>query len=161
MHHRRHDECKLHIAGGQHIAFLHDAYFGRFFKMEELIQHRANLCVAHDRGIGIAQHQFIHCGGVIRLHMVDYQIIQLAPAQHVRDVFKELAGNGTIHGIHHQRFFIIDEIAVVGYAGRDGIYVFKQGKTAILTADPGDFIGNFSRAIHTRNSFLNDLAWLF
>ena len=158
VHHGGHDEGELHLARGEHVALLHDLHAACGLEVEVLAQHDLDLAVADDGGFGIAAHQIAHGGGMVGLHVVDHEVVQLAAAQHVFQVLEELAADGAIHGVHHQRLFIVDEVAVVGHAGGDGIDVLKQGQAAVLAADPGDAVTDFSYAVHGFFLSPSDLA---
>ena len=57
--------------------------------VKKLLDHCQRLFVADDLHLRMAQDQILHRRAVVRLHVVDDQIVQRASVQHVLDIFKE------------------------------------------------------------------------
>ena len=148
MHHRRHQERKRVAASRERIALGNNLAARINIKQEKLPDHRNGLRVGDDGYLRVAQHEFFHRGGMIRLHVVDDEVIKLPSGQHVRKAFKEYAAHGFVHGVEQNGFFIQKNIGVVGHAARDRKHVFKQGKPAVVPAHPEKILADRNRMMH-------------
>ena len=75
MDQRGHDKGQLVAAQGQGIPLLHRLEAALHLHGEELLDHGQGLGVADDGGLRVAAQDRSQRGGVIRLHVVDYEII--------------------------------------------------------------------------------------
>lgn len=69
VHHGRHDEGEIMLAGRKRVALLHDVVLERVRQAEKLTEHGLYPVVAYDGDIGVAQRKLVNGGGVIRLHV--------------------------------------------------------------------------------------------
>ena len=69
-------------------------------------------------------------------HVMDEQVVQLAPAQSMGHVFKKCAGYGLIHCVEKNGLFVQQKIGVVGNAFGNAVNALKTGKTPVVGADP-------------------------
>ena len=121
--------------------------------MEKLADHGGRLRVAHEARLRIAAQRLLERGAVVRLHVVDDQIVEFPAAQRVRQVFKKLARDGGVHGVEQRGLFIQQQVGVVGNAARDGEHVLEQGEPAVVCADPEQVVLQLARAVHRVRSF--------
>ena len=119
---------------------------------EEVLDHCQRLFVADDLHIRMAQDQILHQRAVVRLHVVDDQIVERASVQHVLDIFKEDAAHGAVGSVQQDSLFIEQQVGVVAHAARDGIDVFKERQTPVACADPVEILGHFFDTIHMHSS---------
>ena len=119
-------------------------------EVKELLHHLGYQLVAHDSHLGMVHHQLAQSGGMVHLHVLNDDIVQLAAAEHMIQILQILFGSGSVHGIEHHGLLIQQDIGVVGYAHGDLIDALKQSQTPVVGADPGQIIGNFSDTIHFR-----------
>jgi len=135
-------------AGGEGVALIDYDHAVGHVVVEELAQQGAYLLVADDLGLGIAQYQILDGGGVVGLHVMDEQVVQLAPAQSMGHVFKKCAGYGLIHCVEKNGLFVQQKIGVVGNAFGNAVNALKTGKTPVVGADPCQVVQNFFGAVH-------------
>jgi hypothetical protein len=84
---------------------------------------------------------------------MDEQVVELAAAQSVGDVFKEGAGHGLVHGVEKNGLFVQQQIGVVGYAVGHAVDALKAGKTPVVGADPEKVVKDLFGAVHVFSSF--------
>ena len=65
----------------------------------EVVQHLEGLRVADDRDLGIRLQNLGDAGAVVRLHVVDHQIVQVPSGQRVAQIPPELGSYGGVHGV--------------------------------------------------------------
>ena len=133
--------------------FDHDRAVGQVH-IVKLLHQAKGLGIAHHLHLGVPQHQLFDVGAVVRLHVVDHQIVQAAACQGMLNVFQELPPNGGIHRIHHSGLIVQDQIGIVGHPPRDGKQVLKQRQTPVAAADPDDMVGDLPCAMHGNCSSL-------
>ena len=155
VHHRRKDEMQLMPAQGQGVLLRYGDRAIAQIQIIELLDEADRLCVADDLHVWKAQCQLFDVGTVIRLHVIDDQIVQRPSVQSGQHIFDKLLADGSVDRVHQTRLFIQDQISVIGNTTRNGKQIFKQGQTAIAAADPNDGISNISRTVHHRTSFLS------
>ena len=147
--HGGHDEGQRVAAGIERVHLLHQHGAAVHVEIEELVDHLERLGVADDLHLGMAAHNLAHCGAVIRLHVIDDQIVERTAVKDVLEVLEELIGYAPVDGIQQHGLFIQQHIGVIGHAARDGEYVFKQRQTAVAAAHPVKIILNLLHAIHS------------
>ena len=87
-------------------------------------------------------------GGLVGLHVMDEHIVQIPVSQNSRHIFKEGLGDSLVHRVKQNRFLVQQDIGVIGNAIGYGVHALKHGKSAVISADPGQAFGDFSRAMH-------------
>ena len=144
--------CQIEMQGVpaqiQGIVFLHRQGAALQIHVIELTDELEGLVVAHHLQVRVAQQQLLNAGTMIRLHVVDHQIVQGSAVQGVQDIFQELTGNGGIHRIHQRCFFVQYQIRIVRHAPGEGKQVLKQCQTAVAPAYPDNGIGDLTCAVH-------------
>ena len=85
---------------------------------------------------------------MIRLHVVDDQIIQGAACQNSLHIGDKLAAYGPVGGVKEDGLFVERNICVIGYAVVQGMDVLKQGKTVFIRAYPVEIVGNHTEIMH-------------
>ena len=85
---------------------------------------------------------------MVRLHVVDHEVVEAAPLQLVGEVFEEHAVNGLVHGVKEHRLLVEQQVRVIGNAVGNAVNPLKAGKPPVVRADPDQVIGDFSRAMH-------------
>ena len=85
--------------------------------------------------------------------MIDNQIIQVTPVQNMLYIFQKLTAGIPVYGIKQYRFLIQQQIGIIGYAIRNRVNIFKQGKTVIISSHPVQIVNYFSYTVHTTSSF--------
>ena len=132
----------------QGIPLVHQLHPAFQLHLKKLPDHGQSALVYNQRGLGVHQRRLPQCGGVVGLHVIDHDIIQLPARQRVGQVFQKLFRNGLVHRVQQGGLFPPEQIGVVGYSLRNGIYAFKKRQTAIVCADINQISGNFASAMH-------------
>ena len=91
---------------------------------------------------------------MVRLHVGDEQVIQLAPAEGVCNVLKEYFIHGFVNRVKQDSFFIQQKVGVVADAFGNAVNSLETEETAVISADPDQVVMDFSCAMH-ESSFLS------
>ena len=134
-------------AGGNGVALV-DQVNGLGVGAVELADHVQDLAVTHDGGLGVAQHHIAQSGGVVGLHVVDKNVVQLAAGQGVVQIFKELGLDRTVHSVHQNSLFIQEKIGVKRHPTRHGMGGLEQGVLAVVAAHPDEVLGDMTDTMH-------------
>ena len=86
---------------------------------------------------------------MVRLHVVDDQVVQGLAAQQILDVLQQLAAGGPVHRVEQDALLVQQQIGVVADALGDGVDILKQGQAVVVGAHPVEIVGDRSHAIHT------------
>ena len=114
----------------------------------ELVQQDDGLGRGDDLHLRPAEQNFLDGGGVVRLHVVDDQVVQGPAVQHGLDVFNELPSHGPVRRVEQDGLFVQQDVGVVADAVVQGMDVFKQGQAVVVGAYPVQVIGNFTDIMH-------------
>ena len=142
------DEGDLVAAEGEGVPLLHlDAAVA--FQMEAELPHQhEGLFGGDDLHLGVPQQDLLNGGAVIRLHVVDDQVIQGPVPQQVLDVFQQLAAGGPVHRVKQDGFLVQQQIGVVADALGDGVDILEQGQAVVVGAHPVEIVGDHSHTMH-------------
>ena len=149
VHHRSHVERELVVTQVERVALLDlvqpvgDAVISG--------QHAEGLFVADDLHIGIDLAQQADAAGVVRLHVIDHQIVQLAAVEQLSHALEEEVGIADVDRIDQHGLVVDDQIRVVGHAPGERPQVFKQCFLAIVYAY---VINVFRNSFHDGSCFL-------
>ena len=138
MDHRRRYERQGMLAQIQRIPFSHHDAAIRKVGGEKVLHHSKGFGGGHDLRLRISLGKVHNIGRVIRLHMLDDQIIRHSCAQSVLDIIQPLVGESAVYGIHDGDFFIQDRIGVIGDAIGHLILSFKQIDFPVADSDIAD-----------------------
>ena len=130
------------------IVFLHRYGLSLHIHIVKLLCKCQSFCISHNFQVRETQQQLFNVGAVVRLHMVDHQIIQRTSVQNKINIFQELMGDGGIHSVNQSRLFICDQVGVVRNTPRYGKQIFKKCQPAVIAANPAYCVVQFSRAVH-------------
>ena len=83
---------------------------------------------------------------MVRLHMLDHQIIRLSSCQGLLHIVQPFMGELSIHRIHNGNFFIFYHIGIVGHSIWDLILSLKQIQLMVVDACINDIVGNIHRS---------------
>ena len=107
------------------------------------MHHHKGLGVAHHGNLGILFYKSLNGGGVVRLHVLHYQIIRQAGTQNLVDVLQPLFSLAGIDGVHNRDLVVKNHIRIVGHAVGHDVLTFKQVHIVIVAAYIKNSIGNF------------------
>ena len=130
------------------VAFFDDDRPGVDVKGEELLDHRDGLGVADDLRLGVTEDGLGQRRGVVGLHVVDDDVVQLPAVQQVGDVLKEEAGNRVVDGVEEDGLAAKRKVRVVRNPLGDRVNVFKQRQPPVVAADPIQGGGELLYIVH-------------
>ena len=133
---------------GELVPLLHQEPSLLRKSIEKLLYHLEGLCIGYDECGGIPPEHLIDQGAVVRLHMVDDEIVELPPGEGVFHIFKVLAPDGLIATVEKRSLLIQDEIGIVAYAAVQRKEVLEEMKPPVLHADIDDVICYISGRMH-------------
>ena len=151
--HRSHDKGIAVVAGLKHVPFLHNLHRGRHVKGEVLGHHIGGLLVAENPDSGIAADHLLNGGGVVRLHMLHHQGVQLPPGQDMVDILKEYPVHAVVHSVKQNRLLIHQKVRIVRHPLGYIIYPFKQSQAAVIPAHPSQILRDLSYTVHCKSPF--------
>ncbi len=159
MHHGGKDEGQGVRAQRQVLAVLHHhaALLCDGVRAEELLHILEGLGVAHHLHLRIAGRKAGHIGTMVRLHVVDHQIVRLGACQCFGQVCQPLVGSALIHGIEDGGLLVPDDIGVITDTGGNRVLALKQVDGGIVHAYAKNGIADILHAhIH-----ISSLSFLF
>ena len=95
-------------------------------QVKETIHHGERFRSGNDGCIRICLHEVLDIGSVIRLHVLNYQIIWFSSIQNVCDIVQPLMGKMDIHGVHDCDLLIVDHIGIVGHSAWHYVLTLKE-----------------------------------
>ena len=146
--HRRHDEREGVLAEAHRVALFHEDGAGVDVEGEVVLDHVADLLVADDLRVGIAQHGVLQGLGVVGLHVVHDDVVERTAVQGIGDVLEELAGDGVVDGVEQDGLLVEQDVGVVAHAAGDGVDALKQRQSAVGRADPKQIVIDLHGAMH-------------
>ena len=146
--HRGHDEGEVVPPGAERVALGDDVQPRVEPGVEEVLEHRLYLGVADDGGLGVLLRHVGYGRGVVGLHVGDDQVVELAAAQLVGEVFEEVVADRLVDGIEQNGLLVFDEVGVIGHAVGHAVDALKEGKAPVVSADPDHIVGYALGAIH-------------
>ena len=149
MDHGRRHKLQRMAAGAEGVSLLAHADAVVVDMTEELADHGLGHSGAEDLHIREAQHHVLQLGGVVRLHVVDHDVVQGAAIQGVVQIFPELVDHLGIHRVKQDGLFVQKQITVIGNALRHAEHALEHRQTAAVGSDPGVIIIDFANTIHT------------
>ena len=151
--HGRGDKAQGMAAGAEGVTLLHHGDAAGQLRVEELGDHVLGGGTAQDAHVRVLAGQVGHLGGVVRLHVVDHQIVRGFAVQDVGHIFTEGGTHGAVHRVEQDSLVVHQEIAVEADAVGHAEHALEQGQTAAIRAHPGVVVVDFSDAIHGHSSF--------
>ena len=150
VHHGRRPEREGTAAQRQGVIIPHGDFFRRRIRAEEVFHHGKSLCGGHNGRLRERLHETENAAGMVRLHMLDDQIVRLPCAQDGADVAKPDIRIAGVHGIHNGDLLVQDHIGIICHAVRHHILPFKKIKVMVVDTCILNGIGN----CHTAAFFL-------
>ena len=136
------DEGQGMLAEAQSVALAHDNPAVCVVIAEELLHHGEGLGGGHHDGVGIDLQEVGNVGGVIRLHVLNDQIVGLPAGKGVLDVVQPLVGEVPVNGVHNGNLLVQNDVGVVGHAVGHHILALKQVNLVVVDAHIADIVGN-------------------
>lgn len=116
------------------ISFLDFHCTAGQIQIKELRQHGKYFCIAHQFHLRIFLRNLLDIACMIRLHMIDNQIIRLSVSYCFFHFGKPFIGYSRICRIHDGDLFIHNHIGIVGYSIWNMILALKQINPSVVAA---------------------------
>ena len=143
MDHGGGDEVQGVMAQGQSVAFLDDDAAVSIVCAEELLHHDKGLGGRYNFSGGVCLGKGIDGTGVVRLHVLDNQVVRCTITQCGGDLGDPLVSKVGVNGVHHNGLVVHDQIGVVGHAVRDAILAFKEIHCVIIDTKVNNIFCDF------------------
>ena len=146
--HRSIHERQCMRAAAEGVPFLHDLRHAIHVKCEILLHHDSQLLVADDLHIRVAADKLFKSRAVVRLHMMDHDIVKMAAVQAFFNILKKHGAHSRIDRIKEYSLLVKEQIRVVGDSSRYRIDSLKHRQAPVIRADPEQVLCHISEAIH-------------
>lgn len=148
------DKEQIVFAEREGVKFVDNLFF-RIAKVKlELIHHLEGLLGGDNGGFRMGLMHQADGGAVIRLHMVDDDVIEWTAGKGLFNIVQVLIAIIPVDGIEDRGFFVQQHVGVVGHAAGDGENVFEKGGAVVIGTDPVEIVTDFANVIH-KISFLS------
>lgn len=111
VYHRRHVERERLRAERNRVALLDFERPG--VDAVEALDHLQRLGIADDPDVGVEQAQGADGRRVVRLHVIDHEVVDRAVADRLADIFEQTASESLFDGVDQGDLLVCDQICVV------------------------------------------------
>ena len=120
---------------GKSIAFVrNDSVFG-VIRTEEVLHHNESLGRRNHRSLGIDLHKTVDIRRMIRLHMLNHEIIGLSSVESAVEIIQPFVRKMSVHGIHNGYLFVHYYVRIIRNSVFNGILTFKNIYLSVVYAD--------------------------
>ena len=140
VNHGRGHKCQHMAAQFQLVPFLHHNTTTGIVRTCEVLHHRKGLGCRNHLGFRIGFHEGCDTGGMIRLHVLDDQIVRLPAFQRRCQVAQPLLHKVPVSRIHHGHLFVQDHIGIISHTFRHDVHSLKQVDLMIIYPDITDIL---------------------
>ena len=134
--------------GGEGVPLLHGEAAVRDVGVEKLADHGDGFRAGHHLGLGVGAEHRSQGGAVVRLHVVDNNVVQGPALKGMLQVLVEMRPHGAVRRVQQDGLLVPDQIGVVADAPGDGEHVFKQAQPPVGPADEQDVGCNIAHVMH-------------
>ena len=131
------------LAQAQGIALADDNAAVGVVVAEEVFHHDKGLGGGNHGRLGVDLQEIGDVGGVVRLHVLDNQVVRCTITQCGGDLGDPLVSKVGVNGVHHNGLVVHDQIGVVGHAVRDAILAFKEIHCVIIDTKVNNIFCDF------------------
>ena len=149
MNHRRHKKADGMRAGFQRIALADNDGAVAEIPAVKGFDHLEGLRIADDAHRRIAVGQQPQCGGMVRLHMRNDEVIDSPVACRLLDTGQPFSGHTTVGSIEQNSLFVCKQIGIVRHTVRYAVLSFKEVQRCIRHSRRKQRRGNLS-FVHLR-----------
>ena len=143
VHHRRENECQLVRAERKALAVLYYYAAVGVISAKKVLYHCESLGVANYLRFGVLFGEFRDVCRMVRLHVLNYEIIRLSAAQRLLEVREPLFAEMRIYRIHNGGLFVEDNIRIVSHSVRNNVLSLKKIDLMVIHADVNYVLCNF------------------
>ena len=129
--------------------------------MEELLEHFDRLRRSDDLRLGMCLCERQKRTAVIRLHVIDDDVIKRTTLQKIRNVIHENVPACIVDPIQNAGLFIVDQVAIIGNPLRERYQIIKAGRHEIVRADPVNAVRHFLFIVHHNKTPLENGIYVF
>ena len=135
VHHRGSDKLQRVRAELQRVAFFDDQPAVFVSISVKVLHHIKRLSGCRDNSLWIFLHKTGNIGRMIRLHMMDNEIISRPPAKSIFHFAEPFSPETCLNRVAHRRFLIQNHIRIIRHPFRHNILPLKQVYVVIIHAD--------------------------
>ena len=150
MHHGRRNERERAFSDGKRVPFLDDVRLSR--KSEVIFQHRRRLLRSDDGDVRIQFDQPRERRGMVGLHVLHDDVVELPAVQRKGKIFKKQLAHGIVHRVEQNVLFVFQKIGIIRNAARNGIGALEQRDPSVVPAQIPEPRGDLGTVLH--NIFL-------
>ena len=144
VNHGSEHEVQLVLAQIQNVAVSHFDGLADLDVREVLSNHLEGLLVAYHYRLGVLLHEGLDGSGMVRLHVLDDQIIRSHAPQSQFDVLQPLLSLPLVDGIHDRDLVIDDGVGIVSHTVGHDILALEQVDIVVVGADINDRVCDVS-----------------
>ena len=127
-------------ASGKRIAlFDHNAARSEIVS-KKVLHHRERLSARDDLSLRIARCELGYICRVIRLHVMNHEIVHICAIVCLFNVLEPLVAEITVYGVENSALFILDEIGVVSHSAGNSVLPLEKIDLMVVYADILDII---------------------
>ena len=130
------------LAKAEGVTLAHDDAVVGIVGAKEVLHHAEGLFGGDYTCFRVDLHKVVDIGGMVRLHVLDHQIVGLTALQGLLDIVQPLMGKILVHGVHDGDLLVQNGVRVVGHAVGDDVLSFKQVYLMVVYADVFDVVGD-------------------
>ena len=134
MDHGREDEGEGVAAQSEGAAVLGHLPVLHEIGPEEVVHHGEGLGGRHHGGLGVGLQEAVDIGGMVRLHVLDDEVVGLAASERVLQIVQPLMGEMLVHGVHDGHLLVQNNVGVVTHAVGDLVLALEQVHLVIVHA---------------------------
>ena len=138
VHHRCRDEHEHVFAEREHVSVPDDYASVREVRAEEVLHHLKRLCRCHNRRAFINLQEVCNVGGMVRLHVLNDEIIRLAISKCLFDVVEPLVRKPCFDRVDDGNLFVKYDVRIVCHAVRHVVHAFKKVYLMVVYTDVFD-----------------------
>ena len=140
VHHRCPDKLQDMLAERKLVALTDDDAAVFEFRSEEILHHGEGFLGRYDLGIRIVLHEVHDIGGVVRLHVLDHEVIRSLAFKCFFQIIEPLMREILIDRIHDRDLIIRDHIGVIRHTVRHHILALKKVDIVVIYANILDIV---------------------
>ena len=128
---------------GERTVVLGDQFLFGCKTVEKVSHHGKGFRGGNHGSVRIGFEKIQNIGGMIRLHVLNDQIIGLSAAERAVEVVQPFVREFGVHRIEHGDFFIEDDVGIIRHPVRNDVLPFKEVDLTVVDSNVENVIGNF------------------
>ena len=136
------------LAEGQPISLLGGDPLPGDGGKTELVHKPQSSQSRHDLGLRPSLGHRPQPGPVVRLQMVEDDVVQPPAIQQVLHILHQLGGRRPVHTVKKDGLLVQQQVGIVAHPPGDGVDVLKQGGPPVIGPHPPKVRGDLSHIVH-------------